>query len=134
MPGFNEPMAKYVQTAFELYTSAAKVSVVLYDHRGQGLSDRSPNLPPTASQNGHFDDFDRECVADCVAMAKHASQVLGLSPGLADGKKEQEKKRLLHVVAHSMGGLIAVHAIANSPDLFTGRVVRKSMPFSEGWW
>ena len=88
VPGFNEGLVKYVQVSYELHT--AGFSVVVYDHRGQGLSDREPHLVAEGrEQNGHIEDFDGTLVADCVAIARDIA-----APG----------HRRLHVLAHSMGG------------------------------
>jgi len=50
LPGFNEPILRYVTLAHELYNAPGRgFSVILMDHRGQGLSDREPGFDASAS-------------------------------------------------------------------------------------
>ena len=118
VPGFNEPMLKYVQVAYELYVSG--FSVFVYDHRGQGLSDRELQVQAEGRhQNGHIEDFFATKVADCVAFARGV-----VVPG----------HRRVHLLAHSMGGLVAAHANHEAPDLFhKGRVVFSAPMFETVW-
>ena len=90
VPGFNEPFHKYIQVAYELFS--AGFSVVVYDHRGQGLSDREPCLRAMGlEQNGYINNFMKSLVTDCVTMAR-----LVAAPG----------HQRVHILAHSMGGKI----------------------------
>ena len=60
-------MLKYVQVAATLYE--AGFSVYLYDHRGQGLSDRDPILGPTEQQVAFVGSYD-EYVSDLLMLIR----------------------------------------------------------------
>jgi len=83
-----ESYIKYQELAFELYRLG--YSVYLCDHRGQGLSARLLSDP----HKGHVQHF-----ADYVSdLARFQQQVVA-----ADGPQR------LYLLAHSMGGTIALH-------------------------
>jgi pimeloyl-ACP methyl ester carboxylesterase len=101
--------------------------VVLLDHRGQGLSDREPGFDGTASgkaNNAYVADFFQTCVGDVHALAE-ALKPRVVKSGGGGGK--------LHLVAHSMGGLIGSHAASSRPDLFDGRCVLSCPMFDTVW-
>lgn len=116
IPGFNEPILKYVDTVHELYD--AGFSVFLYDHRGQGLSDREPDLPREWHHNAHLDSY-QDLVDDCHAFV---SSLI----------KPTHTK--VHVIGHSMGGLLAVNAVATNPALFKGGQVVLTAPMLDSVW
>lgn len=89
--GWNEFIEKYFETAESL--RARGFSVVLYDTRGQGLSSRTiadPALSHVASFDVYADD-----------LAAVAEEARNLAPGAP-----------LVLMAHSMGGMVTLHAMA----------------------
>ena len=87
--GRTESMLKYKELVRDLWADGW--SVYVHDHRGQGLSDREPEVKDSP-QKGHVNEF-QDYVADLRSFV--ASQVL------PDGHSR-------HVLlAHSMGGAIA---------------------------
>ena len=86
--GRTESMLKYKEVAYDLFRNGW--SVYLYDHRGQGLSEREPEVRDQP-QKGHVDHFD-DFVADLDALITR--QVL----------PSGHARRFLW--AHSMGGAI----------------------------
>ena len=89
--GWNEFIEKYFETAETLRERG--FSVVLYDTRGQGLSSRAIE-DPALSYIESFDTY----AEDLAAVAEEAR---ALAPG----------KPLL-LMAHSMGGMVTLHALA----------------------
>lgn len=87
--GRTESMLKYKELVRDLWNDGW--SVYLYDHRGQGLSDREPEVKDTP-QKGHVHEF-QDFVADLRAFV--AGQVLPAG----------HPRHVL--LAHSMGGAIA---------------------------
>lgn len=86
--GRTESMLKYKELARDLWNNGW--SIYIHDHRGQGLSDREPEVQEMR-QRGHVHEFDdyvrdlRSFVADKVLTSGHKRHVL---------------------LAHSMGGAI----------------------------
>ena len=116
LPGFNECILRYVEVAHAIH--AAGFSVLLLDHRGQGLSDREPGFK---GQNAFIADFESSTMGDVIALAEATkSSVVG-------------EGGALHVLGHSMGGLIAARCAAARQDLFDGRLVL-SCPCLETVW
>ena len=70
-----------------------------------------------------MEDFQSGMVNDCVSFASH---IRGAGRLVSGGGR-------LHVVGHSMGGLVAVHAVAKAPAIFDGRLVL-SCPMLETVW
>jgi len=95
--GRTESLLKYQATAYDLYQQG--YSVYLYDHRGQGLSDRLLR----DHDKGHVDQFD-DYVGDLRTVMEQL--VLPDSPPH------------LKLLAHSMGGAIALRYLARWPDEF----------------
>jgi len=113
--GFNESFLKYVDLAADLH--AVGYAVYLYDHRGQGVSGREPCVPKSRLQNAFVSSFQDGFVSDLLQIAEQR-----LAPN----------HRKVHVLAHSMGGLITAHALAQRPELF-GRVVMSAPAFAIVW-
>ncbi|CAM9979676.1 unnamed protein product [Pylaiella littoralis] len=144
LTGFMESMTKYGETIADLYDRG--FSVYTYDHLGQGLSGRV--LPDGADPTvAHIIDFDHY-VQDLVQFSKAVLPAAvppnakdGGSPGgrggavdVAEGEDpcrddENDGAPLLKlsVVAHSMGGLIAVNAALKEPLLFHGLALAAPM-------
>ncbi|MBI3542798.1 MAG: alpha/beta fold hydrolase [Deltaproteobacteria bacterium] len=95
--GRAETFVKYAELAYDLH--AQGYSVYLYDHRGQGLSDRLLANP----RIGHVERFDdyvtdlETFIHDVVDARPHARRFL---------------------VAHSMGGAIGALYLAKHPETF----------------
>lgn len=104
--GRSEWIEKYVEVAHDLQKSGC--AVCLYDHFGQGGSDR----PLADSQKGHIEDF-RFYVEDLVNLI---DRVAGSYPG-----------RPLVLLAHSMGGAISVLTLADRPGLADGLILVSPM-------
>lgn len=95
--GFGEHSGRY-ETLTEHLTSH-NYSVTAYDHRGHGLSDGLP---------GHVESFD-EYDQDLVKM-------------VASIRERRQPKRLF-LIAHSMGGLIALRYLARKQASVDGAVI-----------
>jgi lysophospholipase len=96
--GRTEAYLKYKELIFDLWRNG--YSVYTYDHRGQGLSDREPEVAsePERGYVNSFDDFVSDLdtfVRTKVAPGNHANYFL---------------------VAHSMGGAIAAQYLERSTD------------------
>ena len=102
--GFGEFIEKHVETMRDL--AARGIAVWCLDWRGQGRSIRPHRLPTRPRAR----DFDRD--ADDLAAFAAAKLPAGLP-------------RLL--VAHSMGGAIALLCLRRYPDLFAGAVLSSPM-------
>lgn len=87
VPGWTEPCEKYAETALDLMDRG--FSVVAFDPRGQGLSDRHT----TGEERARVDDF-----------AKHINDL--------DAVIKKVAAERLTIVAHSMGGLMALSWMA----------------------
>lgn len=105
MTGFNEPMTKYFEVVHAIYK--AGFSVCLYDHRGQCLSEREKKFSKTEPQISWVESFSH-LVDDSIDIALEA--------------KKETCAEFIHVLAHSMGGLIATYACAKRQDVFNGQV------------
>jgi lysophospholipase len=89
-PGRTEYIEKYGRVARDLVVGG--FTVVAFDWRGQGLSDR----PQHRRDMGHVTSFDE--YREDVEVFRHALETLGL-PGP------------YHLIAHSMGGAIGLRAL-----------------------
>jgi lysophospholipase len=98
LPGRGEPAVKYSEIIYDLDSS--ELNVFIMDHQGQGESQRS--LPD--SHKGYVKNF-QNYVDDVHQFMR--SVVLPESAG-AD----------LFLLAHSMGGAISVHYLAQHPSIF----------------
>ncbi|MBI2625471.1 alpha/beta fold hydrolase [Candidatus Parcubacteria bacterium] len=114
LPGRTEPIEKYAEVIRDLGNQG--YSVYAMSHRGQGESQRIISDP----QVGYVDDF-----ADYVAdTATFASNVVGA--------KSHPKKFIL---AHSMGGGIAVNYLHDYPNDFDGAALSAPMlGLNSGVW
>lgn len=107
--GRTESLLKYKELAWDL--NRAGYSVYVADHRGQGLSPRL--LPdPTDHDKGHVERFD-DYVRD---LARFITQVV---------RPEQPGK--LFLLAHSMGGAIALRHLQQHPGVATAAVLSSPM-------
>lgn len=104
--GRTEAYIKYPEVFYDL--SQRGYAVFMLDHRGQGLSDRLLGDP----HKGHVEVFQQ--YAD--------DQLLFL----ADVVQKQQQGKLV-LLAHSMGGAIAVQLLAQNPNLFSGAVLSSPM-------
>jgi lysophospholipase len=104
--GRSEWLEKYLEVAHDLQKSGC--AVCLYDHFGQGGSDR----PLPDPQKGHIDDFS-SYVDDLIVLIK---QVTAYYPELP-----------VVLLAHSMGGTIATLALAERPELADGLILVSPM-------
>lgn len=91
--GRGESMFKYAETCFHFYHLG--FDILLYDHRGQGFSDRLLK----DSQKGYVDKFSYY-VADLDLLLKHI---------------QAENYTQRFIIAHSLGGLIVQNYLANYP-------------------
>lgn len=105
--GSTESWLKYGELFHDLYLSG--FSVTSYDHRGQGLS---PRLVTANPQIGQIDDFGLYA-ADLNALVDHE-----IGPG------NPEKAFLL---AHSMGGAIALDYLEHYPSPFRAAALSAPM-------
>lgn len=98
--GRTESYIKYRELAYDIFQN--QFSVYIHDHRGQGLSDRLPQL---ASQHiGHVNDFD-EYVKD---LSHFMSTVV-----------ESGNHNNIYLLGHSMGSAIAARLLENDGALKT---------------
>lgn len=104
--GRSEWLEKYLEVAHDLQKSG--FAVCLYDHFGQGGSDR-PLLDP---QKGHIEDFSIY-MDDLITLIE---QVTARYP-----------ERSVIVLAHSMGAAIATLALAERPGLADGLILVSPM-------
>lgn len=104
--GRTEAFIKYPEVFYDL--SQLGYAVFMLDHRGQGLSDRLLDDP----HKGHVEVFQQ--YAD--------DQMLFL----ADVVQKQQQGKLV-LLAHSMGGAVAVQLLAQNPNLFKGAILSSPM-------
>ena len=109
--GRTETYLKYQQLAYELTQQGYQV--LMFDHRGQGLSTRLTDNP----HKGHIEDF-QQYIDD---MHQLVSRVV-----LAD-KVQTEKKLPLYLLGHSMGGAISTLYLQQHPDVFQKAALSASM-------
>jgi lysophospholipase len=105
--GRTENLMKYQEVAADLVRQ--KYSVYVYDHRGQGFSQR---LLPSEPQKGHVEDFENY-VDDLQTFVQ---QVV---------KRVPHTKLLL--LAHSMGGGVATRHLQRFPGVFAGAALSSPM-------
>ena len=98
--GRTEYIPKYFELAYDIFHSDLLASVCLYDHRGQGLSDRVIKDP----RKGHVEDFEYY-VTDFAKMIELVKSM---------GHKE------VYVWGQSMGGAIAIRTAQRYPKLMSG--------------
>ncbi len=104
--GRTEAAIKYKELIFDLYNNG--FSVYIFDHRGQGLSGRM--LPDP--EMGYIDNFENY-VKD---MKKFYDTVVTLKP-----------HKNIFLLAHSMGGAIAMTYLEEYPDDFTAAAFSSPM-------
>lgn len=105
--GRTENLMKYQEVVADLVRQ--KYSVYVYDHRGQGFSQR---LLPSEPQKGHVEDFE-DYVDDLQIFVQ---QVV---------KRDPHKKLLL--LAHSMGGGVATRHLQRFPGVFAAAALSSPM-------
>jgi lysophospholipase len=106
VPGRSESYLKYQELALDLY--AQGYSIFIIDHRGQGLSDRLLANP----NKGYVDDF-QNYVDDLHNFIKKIVV------------KQSTTKP--YILAHSMGGAIAIRLMQDFPELIKAAVVSSPM-------
>jgi len=104
--GYADSLLYYVELAFRLRETG--ITIVLYDHRGQGLSGRL--LPDNAK--GHVESSDRY-----ISDAKRVYESLF--------KPSHFERRVM--LGHSMGGAIASLYVRTYPDDFGGIILTAPM-------
>jgi lysophospholipase len=100
--GRSESYLKYQELAFDLYQQG--FNVFLIDHRGQGLSQRLL----TNHNKGYVKDFDH------YANDLHQFITDIVNPGCTNGLNGVKQKKT-HLLAHSMGGAIAIRMMQLFP-------------------
>lgn len=100
--GRTESYLKYQQLAYELTQQGYQV--LMFDHRGQGLSARLTDNP----HKGHIEDF-QQYIDD---MHQLVSRIV-----LAE-KVQADKKLPLYLLGHSMGGAISTLYLQQHPQVF----------------
>ncbi len=104
-PGYSEPAAKYLELVKDL---GASFEIYIIDHRGQGLSDRL-NDYKHVSYIEKFDNF-------IFDLDKFSREVI------------EPQKRKSFILAHSMGGFIAIKYLMSSSSLpYSGAVLNSPM-------
>jgi len=96
--GRTESYLKYQELAYELTQQGYKV--LMFDHRGQGLSERLTANP----HKGHIEDF-QQYIDDMHQL---------ISRVLVSGSSEQP----LYLLGHSMGGAISTLYLQQHPQVF----------------
>ncbi len=122
LPGRGESSLKYAELAYELRGQGH--DIVILDHRGQGLSERSNGV----SDHIHIENFD-DYVLDLEVVREYFCK--------------EKKYKTKHILAHSMGGAIALRHIQlygkeqwsgillSSPML---KIKSKTIPLFIGIW
>lgn len=105
--GRTENLLKYQEVVADLVRQ--KYSVYVYDHRGQGFSER---LIKNAREKGHVEKFD--------------DYVNDLQTFVRDVVKKGPHKKLL-VLAHSMGGGVATRHLQMFPGMFDAAALSSPM-------
>jgi lysophospholipase len=105
--GRTENLLKYQEVVADLVRQ--KYSVYVYDHRGQGFSER---LIKDAREKGHVKKFD--------------DYVNDLQTFVLDVVKKEQHKKLL-VLAHSMGGGVATRHLQMFPGTFDAAALSSPM-------
>jgi lysophospholipase len=105
--GRTENLLKYREVVADLVRQ--KYSVYVYDHRGQGFSER---LLPNEPQKGHVVNFE-DYVDDLQTFIQEVV------------RKDQHAK--LFVLAHSMGGGIATRHLQRFPGVFAAAALSSPM-------
>lgn len=100
--GRTESFLKYQELAYELTLQGYQV--LMFDHRGQGLSSRLTDNP----YKGHIEDF-QHYIDD---MHQLVSRVVQVNNAGADTKLP------LYLLGHSMGGAISTLYLQQHPDVF----------------
>ena len=100
VPGLTESYLKYGEVIYDLLE--AGFQVFTYDHRGMGLSDRLTNDP----QIVHVDAFE-DYVIDFESFV---SQIIK--------PRAKETNKPIMILAHSMGGLVSVFALARDSETY----------------
>lgn len=103
LPGRTEPIEKYAEVIHSLDNGklAGEFQYFLMDHRGQGSSGRMINKKPIDSEKGYVDSFDNYA----LDLKKFMDTVVA---------KQNCSEKFL--IAHSMGGGIAVDFMQKFPD------------------
>lgn len=112
--GRTETYLKYKELIFDLWNNG--YSVYIHDHRGQGMSEREPEVAQTP-QRGHVQKFSL-FVSDLRTFAQQQA-----IPGKHDN---------YFLLAHSMGGAIAsLHLEEDAANALPFRAVAMSSPMHE---
>ncbi len=99
LPGFSEPWLKYIELLYDLHQKGYEV--LSYDPRGQGANPRLARANPDAVHLDRFED--------------HVSDLRNFL--------DSTPRRKIHVLAHSMGGAVALGWAENHSSLPLGRIL-----------
>jgi lysophospholipase len=118
--GYTENMRKYSETAFDLYQ--AGFSVFLYDHRGQGYSQRLL-ADPTLGTIDEFEYFADDLHQFVTTIVRKELRSTNQSPDH------------VYLLAHSLGGAIGALVLEKHPGDFRAAVLSAPMLKlnSRGW-
>ncbi len=103
LPGKSESFLKYAEVAYDL--RGAGYSLYLMDHRGTGLSGELLRDAPGRTHVERFDDYIRD-------LDRFVGEVVNARP---------HTRRIL--LAHSMGGAIALLYLESRPGVFDGAIL-----------
>jgi lysophospholipase len=110
LPGRQEPLEKYAELAFDINHSQlfSPMTIIIVDHRGQGLSGRMTNN----SQIGYVDRFE-DYVSDSKKILRTRMSELGCKSN--------------YLLAHSMGGAIGLGLLQEEQIKFKAAVFSTPM-------
>lgn len=106
VPGYSESQEKYAELIYDLFQEG--YSVVIFDHRGQGHSDRLLKDQKLA----HVDDFNN-FVKDMQTLKVQVLDSFAPTPRF--------------VIAHSMGAAVTARYLASYPETFKAAVLSSPM-------
>jgi lysophospholipase len=110
LPGRQEPLEKYAEVAYDLnhHPLFSPMTIIIIDHRGQGLSGRMTKNP----QIGHIDHFE-DYISDSKKILHTKMSDLGCKSN--------------YLLAHSMGGAIGLGLLLDEQIKFKAAVFSAPM-------
>lgn len=116
-PGRSEGYLKYKELAFDLYQQGFNIYVL--DHRGQGISQRLLDNP----HKGYVKDF--EYYVD--DLHSFIEKVVNPACNNDSGNMHQKTQSKPYLLAHSMGGMIAIRYMQRYPQSIQATVLSSPM-------